>query len=235
MYKHLSRIPLILVIDASKSMLEGEPPAIASINSELQRFFEEVHKNATARIRRHVDVTIISYGGSVNTVLDWCELDKQTTLPVIEARGSSPMGAALVRAISTLQDRLTTYHQSDVRSETAHIWHFTDGVATDLSSSDGSQQKLREFLDNVQAATTGGKPLASIFHVATPEADFRLLRALVSDPGYIVPLQGSSALWAHSFFQLFHASISYSSRLQGEPAAEVMMRARRRAGFSVKD
>jgi len=96
------RCPCILLLDTSGSMSGAK---IAQLNSGLQTFAEELRSDTMAAKR--VEVAIISFG-PVQILQEFVTVDAFQA-PVLIAGGDTPMGAAIVRALTLLGERKAAY------------------------------------------------------------------------------------------------------------------------------
>src|SRR5579859_5541520 len=101
------RCPCLLLLDTSGSM-QGNP--IQELNMGLLTFKDELLADSMA-VKR-VDIAVVGFG-PVAIVSDFQTAD-HFQVPVIEARGDTPMGAAIERGLDLVQQRKQIYKQNGV-------------------------------------------------------------------------------------------------------------------------
>ena len=118
------RCPCVLLLDTSGSM-GGQP--IAELNSGLTTFRDELASDAIATKR--VDVAIVTFGP---VRMDQPFTNASSFLPpTLSASGDTPMGAAIVQALSMVQDRKHEYKSNGIAYYRPWIFLITDGAPTD--------------------------------------------------------------------------------------------------------
>jgi len=155
------RCPCVLLLDVSGSM-QGTP--IAQLNAGLQVYKDELAADALAAKR--VEVAIVSFGGSIQTVCDFATADEFKP-PALHASGDTPMGAAITRALEMVAERKSVYRQNGIMFYRPWIFMITDGGPTDAWKTAADQVKQGEAAKGF-----------AFFAVGVGEANFEVLRQI---------------------------------------------------------
>lgn len=119
------KLPLVFVLDTSSSMA-GDP--IMELNESVNNFIDELkHDNFTREI---AEVCIVTFGENVNVLQDFESVDS-IPYPTFKARGATPMGAAVMRALECLDRRLSLYRNLGIDYYRPFMVLMTDGKPTD--------------------------------------------------------------------------------------------------------
>ena len=135
------RCPVVLLLDTSGSM-SGTP--IDQLNAGLVTFKQAVQQDRKASLR--VEVTIITFDSSVNTVQDFITVD-QFYPPELKASGSTSMGNGIESALNQLKSRRETYNSYGIPCYKPRIILITDGGPTDGESWKTAAQRVRQEYD----------------------------------------------------------------------------------------
>ena len=119
------RCACLLLVDTSGSM-HGE--RMAALNAGLAQFKSDIRDDRLAAKR--VDVAVITFGGSVQTVAEFCSAEVFEPQP-LAASGGTPMGAAISTGIDLLAARQKQYRQNGITPYRPWIFLITDGAPTD--------------------------------------------------------------------------------------------------------
>lgn len=124
------KAPICLVLDNSGSMAERYEGTmkIDELNNNMKRFLEFVRNNEKAR--RISDLSIISFGGKVDVVSGYTSIDKIKFKPLVPT-GSTPLGAAMEKAIELLDLRRNYYRENGIERYKPTILVMSDGQPTD--------------------------------------------------------------------------------------------------------
>lgn len=177
----LERTPTVLLLDTSGSMgnetetPDGDrKPKIAQLNEGLATFEEEMQ--AQEHANKRVDVALVTFGGTATVQQDFTPI-RDWQPPQLEDGGTTPMGAAIERAIDLVEDRKEMYHREGIPYNRPFLWLLTDGMPTDMDEGDQDwiavQDQLRDGVENNHFL---------FFAMGVSGADMGTLNALVSEP-----------------------------------------------------
>jgi uncharacterized protein YegL len=147
------RCPVILLLDTSGSM-KGQP--IQELNDGLRSFSTAVKADRLASLR--VEVAIITFGGSVEAIDvrkgtgERAAVDAQQAFvtvdgfqpPTLAARGGTPMGEAVRKALTLLRERKEIYKDNSLDYFRPWMFLITDGKPTDQWKTAAGQVKDEE-------------------------------------------------------------------------------------------
>jgi uncharacterized protein YegL len=122
------RCPCVLVLDTSSSMRGN---AIDELNRGIELFSQELNSDSLASKR--VEVAIVSFGQSVQTVQDFVS-PSGFVPPRFEANGNTPMGEAVIQACELLESRKTRYKAGGISYFRPWLIVITDGEPTDYQT-----------------------------------------------------------------------------------------------------
>ena len=118
------RCPCVLLLDTSTSM-EGD--SIRQLNEGLRTFRDELFEDSLC-VKR-VEVAIITFG-PVKVAQDFTTVDSMR-LPSLEASGNTPLGSAVSRGLSLLDERKRVLRKNGIKLFRPWIFLMTDGEPTD--------------------------------------------------------------------------------------------------------
>lgn len=118
------RCPCVLLLDTSGSMNGAK---IEQLNRGLETFEDELRADALA-VRR-VELAIVTFG-PVSLARSFATLDGPP-LPRLDARGDTPMGAAISKALRLVEERKRAYRRAGIAYYRPWIFMITDGAPTD--------------------------------------------------------------------------------------------------------
>lgn len=160
------RCPCLLLLDTSSSMA-GQP--IRELNEGLVTYFDQLLADSLAAKR--VEVAIVTFGSSVEVQVDFA-LVAGINRPTLEARGSTPMGEAILTGLAALRARKDRYRENGVHYYRPWVFLITDGGPTD------------DWQPAAKAVHAGVQSNAFVFFAVGVEgANFDVLKSLSpSDP-----------------------------------------------------
>jgi uncharacterized protein YegL len=120
-----SRCAVVLLLDTSSSM-SGQ--RIEELNKGLVTFQQELSQDHFAS--RRVEVAIITFDSSVNTVQNFVTVD-QFNPPYLSATGSTAMGQAIETGLNLLESRKAVYRNTGIEYYRPWVLLITDGGPTD--------------------------------------------------------------------------------------------------------
>lgn len=122
------RTPCVLVVDGSTSM-RGD--AITQLNAGLHTFEAQLKGNPLTALRVQVLVIVAGGHGRAEVVVDWCDAIDFVP-PQIEARGSTPLGAAMSLALDQVEAQKAVYDRNGISSTRPWILLLSDGEPNDV-------------------------------------------------------------------------------------------------------
>lgn len=142
------RCACALVLDVSYSM-QGEK--IAELNKGAQQFLQEVREDEFAL--HSVELGVFTFGGVVNTALDFGPLEDVLELKDFTASGGTPMGKAVDAAIKALERRKKDYKKNGVSYYQPWLVLMTDGAPTDAYMD--AAKRLRQMAHDKKVVVFG--------------------------------------------------------------------------------
>lgn len=119
------RCACVMLLDTSGSMA-GAP--IDQLNAGLSAFQADVQTDALAR--RRLEVAIVTFGGTVNTIQEWVSAGAFEA-PTLIPNGGTPMGEAVTRALQMVSQRKQEYKEAGLKYYRPWVFLITDGAPTD--------------------------------------------------------------------------------------------------------
>lgn len=146
------RCPVVLLVDTSASM-KGGP--MTELNQGLQDFARELKDDPLASLR--VEVAVVTFGGSVQArdprdgerTIEFDATQAFVTVdqfqpPSLGAKGDTPMGEAMRRALTLLRERKETFKQHGQDYFRPWLFLITDGHPTDNGWESAAEQARQE-------------------------------------------------------------------------------------------
>lgn len=174
--RDLKRFLFLFLIDTSDSTSQGGANAdIHHINQQLGAFMDALRNPPVSDplflVRDQIDISILTYNSNYTEVCLW---EPATNIPTsfqFQPLGGTNTKAAFERAIALIQARLDLFKQPGQKISTGapHIFHFTDGVPTDVFV---DQPGWTQFLETLQRFTSDPaieqKQRGQIVHFVSP-------------------------------------------------------------------
>ena len=189
------RVPIVIALDTSGSMIGNK---IDELNKGVNLFIDTILEDEITRFS--ADIAILTFGQNVNKVLDFGDAEN-IKLHQLTAGGGTPMGGAVLEALSMLEDRKKQYKKNGVTYWQPWLIVMTDGAATD-----GSMQ----LVDKVKEAAVKTNKLVqdkklSLFSIIIEPGTSQELETF---GGKLAPLDGVKF---EEFFQWLSQSVSVVS------------------------
>jgi uncharacterized protein YegL len=191
----------LLLLDMSRSM-EGAP--LAALNQGLQVLREQLLQVPLARKR--VELSIVTFGAGVELVQDFITADLFRP-PVLQARGETPLGSAILFGLDHLETRKAWCHLNEVPCSRPWVLLITDG--TPQGEPLGTTRLAIQRIRNVESARQ-----AVFFAVGIEGANMPLLARISVRP----PVKLRKFCFAELFTWLT-ASIAGDAVLSDDPVA----------------
>jgi uncharacterized protein YegL len=185
------KVPICLVLDVSGSMGDRDGTRLTKIE-ELSKNYKDfltfVRTNSKARAM--CDLSVISFGHEVTVVNGYSNIESVRETQ-FSANGSTPMGAAMKKALDLLELRRTYYKDKGIEHYKPILILMTDGDATDdyhesaAEISSKVKEKRLKVLPFIIGQNNKSKALAAFSPVYKPKAirssdDFKELFLLLS-------------------------------------------------------
>ncbi|MGH2459591.1 MAG: vWA domain-containing protein [Chloroflexota bacterium] len=119
------RCACVLLLDTSSSM---HGPPIDALNEGLRAFQQDLQADGLAS--RRVEIAVVSFGGTIQVLQEFVTAGRFNA-PSLEARGDTPMGAAVQRALDLVQQRKAEYKANGIAYYRPWVFMITDGAPTD--------------------------------------------------------------------------------------------------------
>lgn len=192
------RVPIVIALDTSGSMTGAK---IDELNKGVSLFLDTVLEDEVTRFS--ADIAIITFGQRVTKVLDFGDAEN-VKLHTLTAGGGTPMGAAVLEALSMLEDRKKQYKKNAVTYWQPWLVVMTDGAATDGDLQYGNEgNKVKEAALKTSKLIEDKKLIMFSIIIEPGTSD-----ELATFGGRIAPLDGVKF---EEFFQWLSQSVSVVS------------------------
>lgn len=190
-----ARIPICLCLDVSGSM-SGAP--IAELNRGVQLFYDAVSEDELARYA--AEIAVVTFGENGNNATcraDFAGVHISPAPPILEARGSTPLGEGVNMALDMLETRKQEYRDKGVDYYQPWLVLMTDGYPN------GAAAELERAV--ARTAELARKKNITVFPLAIgPNADTKVLARFAGENG-VMQLNG---LRFREFFAWLSRSVS---------------------------
>lgn len=199
------RLPMVLVLDCSDSMTDVRPgeerSPLEALNGGLDRLVTALHSDPLARKR--AEVSFIAYGTEAAEPTPFTTVD-DLILPELQGMGVTSSGAALTKALDSIEARKQEYKTGGVQYFKPLILWVSDGLATDDTS-----EVTRRIAEGAE------KNKLTLFPVAVEGADTNAMQATAGKTA--LKLQGVK--FEELFLWLSASAASVSSSQPGDKVA----------------
>ncbi len=140
------KVPMCLLVDTSGSMQNKDgstKPKIEELNNNMQGLIDYIRNDSKAS--QICDLSIISFGGSVNVVSGYSNIENIQFKP-LQAAGATPMGEAVKKAVELLKIRRNYYRNNDIEHYKPILLIMSDGNPTDDYK--GAAIELSQMVNN---------------------------------------------------------------------------------------
>lgn len=123
----LIRLPIVICVDASGSMLAdggNGVPMIKMLEDMINSIIDSSELDDDEK--EAVDICILKFDETVNTVVDWIPLCNFKNKISLDAYGPTSLGAALLTAVENVRKRKYLYNSCGVNTISPQIFVFTD-------------------------------------------------------------------------------------------------------------
>jgi len=142
------RCPCVLLLDVSGSM-KGQP--VDELNQGVRVFKDELMADEMAAKR--VEVAIVTFG-PVQTATEFQTADAFEP-PVLQAKGDTPIGAAIEAGLALLDERKQVYRRNGIAYYRPWIFLITDGGPTDYWKAAAEKVKTGEAANHFSFFSVG--------------------------------------------------------------------------------
>lgn len=140
------RIPIVVVLDCSDSMMEKRPgqdrSPFEALNGGLDTLWSSLHNDPLAK--RRAEVSFVTFGSDVSEPTEFATVD-QMVLPELRPMGVTSMGEALIVALDAIEERKQTYKQNGIQYYRPICMLIGDGLST--SSVEEASVRLKEAVE----------------------------------------------------------------------------------------
>jgi len=201
---------IVLLLDTSESMKGAKN---ADLEEGIRNFKTSVcgvdGEGGDPLARKRVDLSIMIFSSSVTVMQDFAPVDDFQPTP-LTASGSTAMGAAIERALDSIEERKLAYQEMGVDYHRPWVVLITDGEPNDMQQGDAKWNQIKHQLRDGEA-----KKKFAFFTVAVEGANMEALRDLV--PASRPPVMMRPGMFSPLFEWLSRSLSSVSASRVGEP------------------
>lgn len=135
------RVPICLLIDTSKSMLQEK--RMKMVNEGIRKFINDMKNDFYAS--SSVELSIISFGDNKAEVKVPFQIIEKVEFHDLVPNGNTPLDLGAKEAIEAVEERLDFYNQIGVNNYNPWIVIFSDGIASDEYAYKRYARKLCEL------------------------------------------------------------------------------------------
>ena len=126
------RVPIVLILDCSDSMMEKregeERSPFEALNGGLDTLWAALHGDHLAK--RRAEVSFITFGSDVSEPTPFATVDEMV-LPALQPMGVTSLGAALTVALDLIEERKDSYKRNGIQYYRPIVMAISDGLPTD--------------------------------------------------------------------------------------------------------
>lgn len=213
-------IPVVLLLDTSSSMNNSASNGrsrIDMLNEYLTKFLSDIANGVHSDLRTRADITIITYDSTVDVALQWThgsDLEPSHYRPMV-ASGVTSMNRAIAVGGQALLDLFRHYGKENIKTHCAHVFNFTDGMATDHEHFEDAKKVINFY----EHAGSNGAAYAKFFHVGVGEYDEGALRRLSPEEDRVSALGDKDIA---DFFDFIIATLGGISGHEGSTILDII-------------
>lgn len=162
------KVSVLFVLDCSDSMSETFPgetrSALEALNGGLDTLVAEIHKDPLSR--RRVELSFLPYGTQIAEPTPFTTVDN-LVLPELQPMGITNTGAALERALDSIEERKQVYKNNGINYYQPMLFIISDGLSMD--SLEEASRRIKDL---------SAKKKLSFFAIGVAGADLQQLSSI---------------------------------------------------------
>ncbi len=138
-------VACVFILDTSGSMSTDD--AIGKLNAGLRAFKEQTIYDSSSdneHTKACIDIALVSFGPDVQVIQDFTAVSEMQ-IPTLSANGSTPMGAAIDKALDMITSQKQKYNELGTPYYRPWVFCITDGGPND--SYESAARRLKEMED----------------------------------------------------------------------------------------